>query len=47
VQGETRDARRQLIPIVYNELRTLASRQLATEWRSDRLQTTLWSTKRM
>jgi len=39
-QGGNRDALDQLIPIVYKELRTLASRQLATEWRSDRLQTT-------
>ena len=30
----------QLIPLVYNELHTLASRQLAKEWRPDRLQTT-------
>src|SRR5258705_11135541 len=28
------------MPIVYNELRHLASRQLANEWRHDRLQTT-------
>jgi RNA polymerase sigma-70 factor, ECF subfamily len=39
-QGGNRDALDQLIPIVYNELRLLASRQLASEWRSDRLQTT-------
>jgi len=35
-----RDALDRLIPIVYDELRTLASRQLAREWRHDRLQTT-------
>ena len=29
-----------LIPIVYEELRIIASRQLAREWRHDRLQTT-------
>ena len=29
-----------LIPLVYKELRTLASRQLAREWRQERLQTT-------
>lgn len=39
-QGGSRDAFNQLIPIVYNELRALASRQLAREWRPDRLQTT-------
>ena len=36
-----RDALDRLIPIVYDELRTLASRQLAREWRHDRLQTTI------
>jgi RNA polymerase sigma factor, TIGR02999 family len=35
-----REALDRLIPIVYDELRTLASRQLAHEWRHDRLQTT-------
>src|SRR5919107_307487 len=30
----------QLIPLVYAELHTLASRQLAGEWRHGRLQTT-------
>lgn len=35
-----REALDRLIPIVYDELRTLASRQLAREWRHDRLQTT-------
>src|SRR6478672_8061680 len=39
-QGGNREALDQLIPIVYSELRLLASRQLAAEWRSDRLQTT-------
>jgi RNA polymerase sigma factor (TIGR02999 family) len=36
-----REALDRLIPIVYDELRTLASRQLAREWRHDRLQTTI------
>ena len=35
-----REALDRLIPIVYEELRTSASRQLAREWRHDRLQTT-------
>jgi RNA polymerase sigma factor (TIGR02999 family) len=35
----SRDALDRLIPLVYNELRVLASRQLASEWRHDRLQT--------
>lgn len=35
-----REALDRLIPIVYDELRTIASRQLAREWRHDRLQTT-------
>src|SRR5687767_734805 len=39
-QAGSREALDRLIPIVYNELRTLASRQLAREWRHDRLQTT-------
>ena len=39
-QDGSRDALDQLIPIVYDELRVLASRQLAREWRSERLQTT-------
>jgi RNA polymerase sigma factor (TIGR02999 family) len=39
-QAGSRDALDQLMPIVYDELRTLASRQLAREWRHDRLQTT-------
>jgi RNA polymerase sigma factor (TIGR02999 family) len=36
----SREAFDRLIPIVYNELKTLASRQLAHEWRHDRLETT-------
>ena len=36
----SREALDRLIPIVYDELRTIASRQLAREWRHDRLQTT-------
>ncbi|HZP48192.1 MAG TPA: sigma-70 family RNA polymerase sigma factor [Vicinamibacterales bacterium] len=39
-QGGDRDALDRLIPLVYDELYTLASRQLAREWRPDRLQTT-------
>jgi RNA polymerase sigma-70 factor (ECF subfamily) len=39
-QEGSRDALDRLIPIVYNELRTLASRQVSREWRQDRLQTT-------
>lgn len=39
-QDGSRDALDRLIPIVYNELRTLASRQVSREWRQDRLQTT-------
>jgi RNA polymerase sigma-70 factor (ECF subfamily) len=35
-----REALDRLIPIVYDELRTIASKQLAREWRHDRLQTT-------
>ena len=35
-----REALDRLIPIVYPELRVIASRQLAREWRHDRLQTT-------
>jgi RNA polymerase sigma-70 factor, ECF subfamily len=34
------DALDRLVPLVYDELRTLASRQLAREWRHDRPQTT-------
>lgn len=36
----SREALDRLIPIVYEELRAIASRQLAREWRHDRLQTT-------
>ena len=36
----SREAFDRLIPIVYNELKTLASRQLAREWRDNRLDTT-------
>ncbi len=39
-QAGSREAFDLLIPIVYNELKTLASRQLAHEWRQDRLDTT-------
>jgi RNA polymerase sigma factor (TIGR02999 family) len=39
-QAGSREAFDRLIPIVYNELRMLASRQLAREWRPDRPQTT-------
>lgn len=37
----SRDALEQLMPLVYEELRTLAGRQLKNEWRHDRLQTTV------
>jgi RNA polymerase sigma-70 factor (ECF subfamily) len=36
----SREALDRLIPLVYDELSTLASRQLAREWRHDRMQTT-------
>jgi RNA polymerase sigma factor (TIGR02999 family) len=39
-QDGSRDAFERLVPLVYDELHTLASRQLAHEWRHDRLQTT-------
>jgi RNA polymerase sigma-70 factor, ECF subfamily len=39
-QQGNREAFDQLIPLVYDELRLLASRQLANEWRANRLQTT-------
>src|SRR5262245_6560309 len=39
-QAGSREAMDRLMPIVYNELRVIASRQLAGEWRHDRLQTT-------
>ena len=38
-QGD-RSALDKLVPIIYEELRLIASRQLAHEWRHDRLQTT-------
>jgi RNA polymerase sigma-70 factor (ECF subfamily) len=40
-QGGSQDAFDRLMPIVYDELRTLAARQAAREWRHDRLQTTV------
>jgi RNA polymerase sigma factor (TIGR02999 family) len=40
-QGGSQEALDRLIPLVYNELHTLASRQLAREWRHNRLQTTV------
>lgn len=39
-KGGDRDALDRLVPLVYDELRTLASRQLAGEWRHNRPQTT-------
>jgi RNA polymerase sigma-70 factor (ECF subfamily) len=39
-QSGSREALDRLIPLVYSELHTLASRQLAREWRHNRLQTT-------
>ena len=39
-QGGSRDALDRLMPLVYTELHTLASRQLSHEWRHNRLQTT-------
>ena len=39
-QAGSREAFDRLIPIVYNELKALASRQLAHEWRDNRLETT-------
>jgi RNA polymerase sigma factor (TIGR02999 family) len=40
-QSGSPEALDRLIPLVYNELHTLASRQLAREWRHNRLQTTV------
>jgi RNA polymerase sigma factor (TIGR02999 family) len=40
-QDGSREALDRLIPLVYDELHALASRQLAREWRHDRLQTTV------
>src|SRR5687768_5946578 len=39
-QEGSRDAFDRLVPLVHNELRALASRQLNREWRHDRLQIT-------
>lgn len=39
-QGGSREAFERLIPLVYDELHTLAARQLAREWRHDRMQAT-------
>ena len=39
-QNGSQEAFDRLVPLVYNELRTLASRQLNREWRHDRLQVT-------
>src|SRR5688572_23908603 len=39
-QNGSREAFERLFPLVYGELRTIASRHLAREWRHDRLQTT-------
>lgn len=40
-QDGSADALERLIPLVYDELHTLASRHLAREWRHDRMQTTM------
>src|ERR671924_474478 len=40
-QEGSQEALHRLIPLVYEELHALASRQLAREWRHDRLQTTV------
>jgi RNA polymerase sigma-70 factor (ECF subfamily) len=40
-QDGNQEALERLIPLVYDELHALASRQLAREWRHDRLQTTV------
>jgi RNA polymerase sigma-70 factor, ECF subfamily len=39
-QDGSQDAFERLVPLVYDELHTLASRQLTREWRHERLQTT-------
>src|SRR5687767_6024095 len=39
-QDGSRDAFEQVFPLVYAELRTIASRHLSREWRHDHLQTT-------
>lgn len=40
-QAGDREALDRLVPLVYEELRAIASRQLQREWRHDRLQTTV------
>ena len=40
-QGGSQDALNHLVPLVYDELHLLASRQLSREWRHDRPQTTV------
>jgi len=40
-QGGSRAAFEALVPLVYDELHALAARQLAREWRYDRMQTTI------
>jgi RNA polymerase sigma factor (TIGR02999 family) len=40
-QDGSQEAFDRLVPLVYDELHALASRQLAREWRHDRLQTTV------
>ena len=40
-QSGNADAFQRVIPLVYDELRAIASRHLAREWRHNRLQTTL------
>jgi RNA polymerase sigma-70 factor, ECF subfamily len=40
-QSGSRQAFDRLVPLVYNELHTIAERQLAREWRHTRLQTTV------
>ena len=40
-QDGSKDAFEQLVPLVYDELHTLASRRLAREWRHGRMQTTV------
>jgi RNA polymerase sigma-70 factor (ECF subfamily) len=39
-QNGSQEAFDRLVPVVYNELRAIASRQLTREWRHDRLQIT-------
>src|SRR5690349_12522992 len=40
-QRGNREAFEALVPLVYDELHALAARQLAREWRYDRMQTTI------